>query len=181
MIQKRLFVLVSVLVLISLVLSACGGGAQSGPQTIRLWIWSQWNGKTGIEANGQPLDWWNDAIAQFKETHPNVTIELEDLNGQDVDINAKYDTAVAAGNIADIIWVDESYFSKYASSGVLEPIDSFMTEEDKTDFLLKDLELSRLDGKQWFWPYITQANHLGINVNLFKEAGAEDLLPQAPE
>jgi len=181
MIQKRLFTFVSMLMLISLVLSACGGGAQSEPQTIRLWIWSQWNGKTGVEANGQPLDWWNDAIATFKETHPDITIELEDLNGQDVDINAKYDTAVAAGNFADIVWVDESYFSKYASAGVLEPIDSFMTEGDKTDFLPKDLELSRVDGKQWFWPYITQANHLAINVNLFKEAGAEDLLPKAPD
>lgn len=181
MIQKRLFSFVSVLMLISLLLSACGGGAQSEKQTIRLWVFSQWNGKTGVEANGQPLDWWNDAIATFKETHPNITIELEDLNGKDVDINAKYDTAVAAGNFADIVWVDESYFSKYASASVLEPIDSFMTEEDKTDFLPKDLELSRVNGKQWFWPYITQANHLAINVNLFKEAGAEDLLPKAPD
>jgi multiple sugar transport system substrate-binding protein len=185
MIQKRLFALVSMLMVISFLLSACGATAatpaQQEQQTIRMWIWSQWNGKTGVEPNGQPLDWWNDAIAKFKETHPNVNVEIEDLNGQDVDINAKYDTAVAAGNIADIIWVDESYFSKYASSGVLEPIDAFMTEEDKQDFLPKDLELSRLDGKQWFWPYITQANHLAINVDLIREAGAEDLLPQAPD
>ncbi len=181
MFQKRLFAYVSLLTLFALVITACGGTTQNQPQTIRIWIWSQWNGKTGVEANGQPLDWWNDAIAKFKASHPNVTIEMEDLNGQDVDINAKYDTAVAAGNIADIIWVDESYFSKYASSGVLEPIDAFLTAEDKTDFLPKDLELSRLDGKQWFWPFITQANHLAINVSLFKEAGAENLLPQPPD
>lgn len=181
MFQKRLFAFISGLTLLALVVSACGGGTQNQPQTIRLWIWSQWNGKTGVEADGQPLDWWNDAIAKFKTTHPNVVIEMEDLNGQDVDINAKYDTAVAAGNIADIVWVDESYFSKYASVGVLEPIDAFMTAEDKADFLPKDLELSRVDGKQWFWPFITQANHLAINVSLFKEAGADSLLPQAPD
>lgn len=180
MFHKRLFTFASSLTLLALVLSACGGGIQNQPQTIRLWVFSQWNGKTGVEAEGQPLDWWNDAITKFKATHPNVTIELEDLSGKDVDINAKFDTAVAAGNIADIVWVDESYFSKYASSGVLEPIDAFMTAEDKADFLPKDLELSRADGKQWFWPYITQANHLAINVSLFKEAGAGGLLPQAP-
>lgn len=177
--RKRL--IMSMIMLISLILSACGLGAQSKPQTIRLWTWSQWNGKTGVEATGQPLDWWNDAIAKFKETHPDITIEVEDLNGGDVDINAKYDTAVAAGNFADIVWVDESYFTKYASAGVLEPIDSFMTQADKADFLPKNLELSRFDSKQWYWPYVTQANHLAINVTLFKEAGAEDLLPKAPD
>jgi len=178
--RKHLHILMAALALVSLVLSACGG-QQAEPQTIRLWIWSQWNGKTGIEPNGQPLDWWNDQIANFKASHPNVEIEMEDLSGQDVDINAKYDTAVAAGNIADIIWVDESYFTKYASSGVLEPVDEFMTAEDRADFLPNDLVLSRWDGKQWFWPYITQANHLAINVSLFKERGAENLLPAAPD
>jgi multiple sugar transport system substrate-binding protein len=150
-------------------------------QTIRLWIWSQWNGLTGVEPNGQPLDWWKDRVAKWEAQHPGVKVELEDLNGQDVDINAKYDTAVAAGNIADIVWVDESYFTKYASQDVLEPIDAFMTDEDRKDFLPKDLELSRWDGKQFFWPYITQANHLAINVSLFKEKGVENLLPQAPD
>ncbi len=179
--RKHLHTLTVLLLLVSLVVSACGGQQPAEqPQTIRLWIWSQWNGKTGIEPAGQPLDWWNDAIAKFKEKHPNVTIEMEDLNGQDVDINAKYDTAAAAGNIADIIWVDESYFTKYASSGVLEPIDDFMTEDDRKDFLPNDLVLSRWNGKQWFWPYITQANHLAINVSLFKERGAENLLPAPP-
>ncbi len=178
--RKPLLILIASLALLSLVLGACGGQPAEG-QTIRIWIWSQWNGKTGVEANGQPLDWWNDAVARFKATHPNVEIEIEDLNGQDVDINAKYDTAVAAGNIADIIWVDESYFTKYASSGALEPIDDFLTAEDRADFLPNDLVLSRWNGQQWFWPYITQANHLAVNVSLFKEQGAEALLPQPPD
>ena len=56
-------------------------------------------------------------MEDFKASHPGVTVEIEDLNGQDLDINAKYDTAIAAGNIADLIWVDESYFSKHAYAG----------------------------------------------------------------
>ncbi|MFO1539320.1 MAG: extracellular solute-binding protein [Chloroflexota bacterium] len=151
------------------------------PQTIRVWTWSQWNGVTGLEPDGQPLDWWKAEVDEWAAAHPGVTVELEDLNGQDLDINAKYDTAVAAGNIADLIWVDESYFSKYASADVLAPIDAYLTDEDREDFLAKNLELSASGGQQWFWPYITQGNHLAINVDLFKAAGAEDLLPQPPD
>lgn len=172
------------LVVVALLLGACGAPrtpAATEPQAIRMWVWSQWNGVTGLEENGQPLDWWNDRVAQWETTHPNVDVQIEDLNGQDVDINAKYDTAVAAKNMADIVWVDESYFNKYASAGVFEPIDAFLTDADKQDFLPKDLELSRWDGKQWFWPYITQANHLAINADLFREQGLAHLLPQAPD
>lgn len=166
----------------AIALTAIGGPiAAQDPQTIRVWTWSQWNGVTGLEPDGQPLDWWKAEVDRWAAEHPGVTVELEDLNGQDLDINAKYDTAVAAGNIADLIWVDESYFSKYASADVLAPIDAYLTDEDRSDFLAKNLELSAADGKQWFWPFITQGNHLAINVDIFREAGAEDLLPQPPD
>lgn len=166
----------------SIALAAVAGPvAAQDPQTIRMWTWSQWNGLTGLEPDGQPLDWWKAKVDEWSAQHPGVTVEIEDLNGQDLDINAKYDTAVAAGNIADLIWVDESYFSKYASADVLAPIDAYLTDEDKADFLPKNLELSATNGQQWFWPYITQGNHLAINVDLFKAAGAEDLLPKAPD
>ena len=109
-----------------------------------------------------------------------MTVKIEDLKGQDLDINAKYDTAVAAGNIADLIWVDESYFSKYASSDVLTPIDAYLTEEDRADFLPKDLELSAADGKQWFWPYITQGNHLAINVDCSRPRASRECSRRRP-
>jgi ABC-type glycerol-3-phosphate transport system substrate-binding protein len=173
-------ILPTALALTGVAASITGASAQD-PQTIRVWTWSQWNGATGLEQDGQPLDWWRAAVDEWAQDHPGVTVEIEDLNGQDLDINAKYDTAVAAGNIADLIWVDESYFSKYAAGDVLAPIDAYLTEEDKADFLPKNLELSQADGKQWFWPYITQGNHLAINADLFREAGLEDLLPQAPD
>jgi multiple sugar transport system substrate-binding protein len=182
--SKFLPVLLAAVIPAAIVLSGCGASESPGDaaagQTIRMWTWSQWNGVTGLEPEGQPLDWWNDAVAKFKQSHPTVNVEIEDLSGQDLDINAKYDTAVSAGNIADILWVDESYFSKYASTGVLEPIDSYLTDEDKGDFFPKNLELSRYDGKQFFWPYITQGNHLAVNVSLFKDKGLEAMLPQAP-
>ncbi len=180
--RRTLRLLIAGLIPATIALGAVTGPvAAQDPQTIRMWTWSQWNGVTGLEPDGQPLDWWRAAVDAWAAEHPGVTVEIEDLNGQDLDINAKYDTAVAAGNIADLIWVDESYFSKYASADVLAPIDAYLTEEDRADFLAKNLELSAADGKQWFWPYITQGNHLAINVDLFRAAGAEDLLPKAPD
>jgi multiple sugar transport system substrate-binding protein len=183
--RKHLSIPVVGVAMVAILLAGCGGtpapSAGATDQALKLWTWSQWNGETGLEPDGKPLDWWNAAVDDFKAAHPGVTVEIEDLNGQDLDINAKYDTAIAAGNIADLIWVDESYFSKYAGSGVIEPIDKFLTDQDKADFLPKNLELSRADGKQFFWPYITQGNHLAINADLFKAKGLEDMLPKAPD
>lgn len=158
--------------------------AASGDEAIHLVLWttSQWNGVTGVEPDGQPLDWTNAQLEKFRALHPNVTVELEDLSvAGDAERTAKYDTALAAGTLADVIWVDESYFVKYVNLGALQPIDDYLTEEDKQDFLERNLILSNYEGKQWFWPILTAANHMAVNVDLFREQGVEDLLPEPPE
>lgn len=176
------------LLVVALLLAACAPAAAptaapSGakPITLRLWIVSQWSGLTGLEPEGQPLDWTNAMIEKFRETHPNVTVEVEDLSEADIDINTKYDTSLAAKTIAEIIWLDESFFIKYVNLGVLEPIDDFLTAEDKDDFFTANLSLSNYQGKQWFWPFLTAANHMAINADIFRERGVEDLLPKAPD
>jgi multiple sugar transport system substrate-binding protein len=172
-------------------LAACAPAAPPTPGVAReeakeikliLWTTSQWNGVTGVEPDGQPLDWTNAQIEKFRQTHPNITVAVEDLSVTgDAERAAKYDTALAAGTIADIIWVDESYFIKYVNLGALEPIDDYLTAEDKQDFLEGNLVLSRYQDKQWMWPMVTQANHLALNVDLFKERGVENLLPGPPD
>jgi multiple sugar transport system substrate-binding protein len=159
-------------------------GTEKGAEQIKLTLWttSQWNGVTGVEPDGQPLDWTNAQLEKFRQMHPNITVEVEDLSvAGDAERAAKYDAALAAGTIADVIWVDESYFIKYVNLGALESIDDYLTEEDKQDFLERDLVLSRDQGKQWFWPILTAANHMIVNVDLFKERGVEDLLPGPPD
>jgi raffinose/stachyose/melibiose transport system substrate-binding protein len=79
----------------ALVLSGCSGGDSSGggDGTVEMTLWQ--NSTTGP---GQQF--WTDAIAAFQEENPNVTIEMQSVQNEDLD--GLLQTALNAGDPPDI-------------------------------------------------------------------------------
>ncbi|HZJ08545.1 MAG TPA: extracellular solute-binding protein [Trueperaceae bacterium] len=117
---------------------------------------------------------------QFMELHPNVTVHYELV--PNAGFGEKVTTAIFAGNPPDVL-KDLNWNPDWAREGLLEPIDDYLTEADRADFLGYALEKGNVDGQHYIWPWNNSNNGMGstmiLNTALFEEAGVE--LPALPE
>lgn len=116
----------------------------------------------------------------FMEQHPNVTVHYELV--PNAGFGEKVTTAIFAGNPPDVL-KDLDWNPEWAREGLLEPIDDFLTDEDRADFLDYALEKGNVDGQHYIWPWNNSNNGMGstmiLNTALFAEAGVE--LPALPD
>jgi len=184
-----------------LLLTACGGKSENGQQTseqpsqqssqssaqasessgkpipIKLWIYPSIKGKTGTEEDGEFDDWAKEYARQFKEQHPNADIKVELLDWQSG--TSKIDIALSAGSPPDLVYTLNSFggVSRYAKLGALEPIDSFLTQEDWDDYSDAVVGAMKYGDGTYLWPWLKLVSGLAVNVDLFKERDAMHLLP----
>ncbi|WP_157425990.1 ABC transporter substrate-binding protein [Agromyces salentinus] len=154
----------------TLLLTACagndaGGGEAAAPE---------------LELSDEPVTlsftWWgNDTrhaiteelIAAFEAEYPNITIEPQytDWAGY----WDKLSTSVAAGDIPDIIQMDEKQLSTYASNGVLADVGTYASILSTEDFPEAVLDTGALDGTQYGVP---------VGINSYTIIANQDLLDQ---
>ncbi|MBV7327226.1 sugar ABC transporter substrate-binding protein [Chloroflexi bacterium TSY] len=68
----------------------------------------------------------------------------------------------AAGTVDyDVAWDHSSFFSQYVKADGLEPLDSYFSEEELSDFIPRILDAGRRDGSLWVIPrhYDISCNH----------------------
>jgi multiple sugar transport system substrate-binding protein len=185
----------SVPILLSLLLSGCEllpsrprEVAESQTIRIRLWTQDHWIGITGRETDGMSLDdprrahytrkdWYLKTAREFQRAHPEPKVEFEI---ETLDWNSggqKLDIAVAAGRPPDIMISTSATTLKFARFALLEPLDPYLTLEDRTDFA-EFLSLSEVQGKHYFLPFIGGNRYIVANRVLFRERGVEHMLPQ---
>lgn len=162
-------------------LSACAGGLPGRPAktTIHFWWVQQFTGVTGKEdpKTAKPTDFSDWLIGQFNKQQPNITVQTEVLAF--TDLRPKLGAAAASGaGGPDIFYEAASNLRKYASLGVLEPVDSYLAKGDESDFKPLFLDQMTVKGKKYFWPIFTAGTALVANRKIFKDLGAENLLPQ---
>jgi len=170
--KKLLFVLV----LASLLLTACGGGASepAGPaatdapanaETVEIRVW----GHQAPAFNEANQKMFNDFMAQ----NPNVTIKYETFPW-DVFIQT-IQTSLPAGNTADVILIPGGYTCRYASGGQLleVPADVMTVEQASEVFFPAPLGGQVCDGKMYGFPAEYNLEYGGAYVNpaLFEAAG----------
>jgi len=165
-------------------LAACGSTlpGRASPTTIHWWWIQQWSGVTGKEdpKTAKPTDFADWAIGEFNKKYPEVKVEREVLTF--ADLRPKLGTAAASGTGGpDIFYEAASNFRKYASLGVLQPVDSFLDKNDTTDFLPLFINQMTVQGKKYYWPLFTAGTALVANRKVFKDMGAEKLLPANEE
>ena len=167
--NKRIPLMLSVFVITSMLLTACGATAateapaSNEPVEIRVW---------GHQAPG-----FNEAnqemFADFMAQNPNVTIKFETFPF-DVFIQT-IQTSLPAGNTADVILLPGGYTCRYAAGGQLleVPADVMTLEAAKEVFYEAPLGGQTCDGKLYGFPAEYNIEYGGAYVNpaLFEEAG----------
>jgi len=152
-----------------------GGGGQT---TIHFWWVQQFTGLTGKEdpKTAKPTEFSDWMIGQFNKKNPNIKVQAEVLGF--ADLRPKLNTAAASGAGApDIFYEAASNLRKYAFLGILEPVDPYLDPNDLKDFLPLFQDQMTVKGKKYFWPIFTAGTALVANRKIFKDLGAEELLP----
>lgn len=166
--KKFIFVL-SLFVMVSMLLSACGGGgatdAPAADEKIELRVWGH-QAPAFNEADQKMFD-------AFMAQNPNVTIKYETFPW-DVFIQT-IQTSLPAGNTADVVLIPGGYTCRYASGGQLleVPADVMTVEQASEIFYAAPLGGQTCDGKLYGFPAEYNIEYGGAYVNpaLFEAAG----------
>ncbi len=198
--KKHLLTLVSLFVLASLMLTACGGAATptakpaeptKAPAAAATTAPEPTKGPTASPtkaplAGGKQvtIKWfmrWDQArldgvakpvIDAFQKEYPNVKVEIENI-GSGTEYWTKLQTMVAAGTAPDVLYPATHNAYALASNGALMFVDD-LAKRDKIDLNKYDqsiLNLYKYDGKTACLPIDTAALVMFYNKNMFDAAG----------
>lgn len=167
--RKRLAVIMAVAMVASLA-AGCGGsseavteaGGEDGQSVTLKWI-SQSPGESGWEGLTKPI------LEEYeKETGIHINAEFYTFN----DLFEVIETKAASGSADfDVMSVDVTYVAKYGSSGYLEPLDSYFTEEEKAQWDDASYQAGVWDGVMYAAPENTSTQELYYNKTLLDQAG----------
>ena len=171
--QRRRLGVVAAIGAATLALTACAGNAAPAEEAA-----------PKLELSDKPVTlsftWWgNDTrhaiteelIAAFEEGHPNFTIEPQytDWAGY----WDKLSTSVAAGDIPDIIQMDEKQLSTYAANGVLTDLGGLSSILSTEDYPAAVLGTGALDGTQYGVPVGINSYTIIANKDVLDQYGVE--------
>ena len=168
--NKRFSLMLSLIMVASIVLTACGGAAPAtevpvSGEKVEIRFWGH-QAPAFNEANQAKFD-------EFMAQNPNVTIKYETFPW-DVFIQT-IQTSLPAGNTADVILIPGGYTCRYAAGGQLleVPSDVMTLDQAKEIFFAAPLGGQTCDGKLYGFPAEYNLEYGGAYVNpaLFEEAG----------
>jgi len=164
-------------------LFATSSSALAQPQIDLTWWINPWRIVTPDLPEGQSPtgeEYARYMSEQFMALHPNITVHYELV--PNAGFGEKVTTAIFAGNPPDVL-KDLDWNPEWAREGLLEPIDAYLTDADRADFLDYALAKGEVDGQHYIWPWNNSNNGMGstmlLNTALFEEAGVA--LPALPD
>ena len=176
-------------------LAACGGGAaeSKAPEESKAPVESQAPaesqaaepaGATSIELWTYPIGNWGKeaevkALTDAFTAETGITVKVEYLAYADGD--DKVNTAITAGNQPDLIMEGpERLVANWGAAGYMVDLADMLDDTDKKE--INDVNAGVLaacttaDGKVYEYPLVMTAHCMAINLNAFKEAGADQYL-----
>lgn len=151
------------------VIAGCGPAQK--PVTIKIWEFPRWR---ETPESVDRFYWMRRQIAEFEKLHPEVSVELTELawdRGAD-----KKRIAIAAGVGPDII--SGTLPAQLVGKDLVEPIDAYLTPEEKEDFFKPALDAFAYENKIYGWPWYLTGSTMLLNLELFERYGVE---PPGPE
>ncbi len=148
---------------LSVVVSFCILPAAARAQTKNVSLWTHTSGTSGL------LDVYKDIIAEFNQNHQDITVELVELpSGSYTDqVNA----AALSGDLPCILDFDGPNLYNFAWSGYLLPLDQYVSEEMKNDFLPSIIKQGTYNGKLYSLGNFDSGLGLWANKAYLEQAG----------
>lgn len=166
--KKISWMLVSVILLVSMILTACGGtapaadsGGTSG-EKVEIRFFHKW-------PEPEQLEYYNFVIAEFEKANPNVKVTMEAV--ADEPYKDKIRILMASGEVPDIYFSWAGEFSwKFARAGqALDLTDALMNSDWKDNVILSATEPYKLDGKIYGIPMRINAKFMVYNKAIFQQ------------
>jgi multiple sugar transport system substrate-binding protein len=198
--MKRLFILVSLLVIATMLLTACGTPAPSptaapkpaeptkapaapttapaaptqapAPATAAPKAVTITFYQRGYVAGGTDATaiTTDKAIEIFQKNNPGVKVNIVGIPWT-AEGDTKLEAALAAKSDINVFRVTSPNLPRYAKQGILSSIEPFLTDADKADFYPSGFQVATVDGKIWAWPLWVTAISIFANTDIFKERG----------
>jgi len=113
---------------------------------------------------------WNDFIKAFEQEYPNVKVELDVVNWDSV--YQKTTTLISAKQEPDILNTD-TIWVQYADQNLLEPLDPYMDESFKSEFIPALLKSGIYNGKTYALPFLATVRGLFYNKDILEKANLQ--------
>ncbi|MBS3967743.1 MAG: extracellular solute-binding protein [Truepera sp.] len=121
------------------------------------------------EYSGLTGPFFQDVAADFQRAHPDIEVRIEvvpwDL------LFMRLTTDIAGGRAPDISIIGTRWLAEFVAEGLAEPLDAFMTDAFRGQFIEAFLTPSILDGKTYGLPVAASVRAFYYNKDLFEAAG----------
>lgn len=109
---------------------------------------------------------------KFEAAHPNVTLEFQYIpyaEGPTV-----FNTMIEGGTTPDLAYLFMGLVSEYAERGALEPLDDYMADEERAEWVAAGLDAGQYKGKTYAVPLLGANRTLFVRTDLMKAAGYDE-------
>lgn len=163
---------VATMLLSTVVLTACGNDGSNAsssngdPNTVTLWV--QYSEES---AEGQVM---SQSIKDFNESNKKgytAKVEYIPRSGSGGGYEDKVNAALTTNTLPDVLTLDGPNTAAYAKSGILAPIDDYVTNKD--DLLQSIIDEGTYDGKLYSLGYSESGVGIFYNKKMLKDAGVD--------
>jgi multiple sugar transport system permease protein len=153
------------ILLVALLLSPACRRQEDGKVVIDVWDYPR-PGRAGVATYAKD-HWENQLLDEFQRRHPEVEIRFNRLSWTKGE--QKLDISVMGNTPPDV--AGSALKFTYVQKGLLEPIDPYLTEQDRQDFYPAMLKAFSYEDHIWAWPWYATVYTMVLNKSIFAERG----------
>ena len=124
---------------------------------------------TVAEYSSKTGPYFEQVARDFEAANPDISINVEVVPWDT--LLQRLTTDVAGGSAPDISIIGTRWLLDFASQGIAEPMDSYLTPEFKGTFIDTFMAPSVIDGQIMGLPVAASARAMMVNMDLYKQAG----------
>ena len=148
-------------------------GGSSGGVELTVWLTPQWKGVfSGTEEGADYDSFLKEAAKRYKETHPDVNIKVEVIDGSTRDENLS--VAQQTNTLPDIVFEGAFTMSSFYHKGAIAPITDLITDQDKADISEGIWDNCMIEDEVFIYPFFHILGTLIYNADMFRKAGLDD-------